>query len=227
MNSYIERIESLPCSLWQALEINISQAIFLIVMIIGFAYFFLERQKLGAWIGLFSLLFFMTLRSLSFTQCSWQQKIIVYNIPKHQAIDLISGRSYLFIGDSALAANDFLQDFHLKPSRILYRTVSVDHLKQVVCTENALEVHSKKILLINKDARFDTIGKKIPIDLLIISNNPRVNLLRLSETFSIKQIVFDGSAKAKRIEHWIKDCISLHISYHNTSEKGAFVMNLN
>jgi len=227
MNSYIERIETLPCSLWHGLEINISQAIFLIVMITGFAYFFLEKQKPGAWIGLFSLLFFMTLRSLSFTKCSRQQKIIVYNIPKHQAIDLIAGRSYLFIGDSELFENNFLQNFYLKPSRMLYRTDSADHLKQVVCNENFIEFHSKKILLINKDVHFDTISKKIPVDLLIFSNNPRVNLPRLSKTFSIKQIVFDGSAKAKRVEYWIKDCHSLHIAYYNTSEKGAFVMNLN
>jgi competence protein ComEC len=227
MNSYIERIEALPYSLWQGLEVNIAQATFLIVMTIGFAYFFLEKQKGGVWVGLFSLLCFMTLRSLSFSHCTRQQKIIVYNIPKHKAIDLIAGRSYLFIGDSDLVASKFLQNFYLKSSRILYRTDSADHLKQVIYHENFIEFNSRKILLINKNLSFDTISKKIPIDLLIISNNPRLNLPRLSRTFSIKQIVFDGSAKAKKITYWIKDCHSLHIPFHNTSEKGAFVMNLN
>jgi len=227
MNSYIERIESLPCSLWPGLEINITQAIILIITIIGFAYFFLEKQKIGAWMGLFSMLFLMTLRSLSFSNCIRQQKIIVYNIPKHQAIDLVAGRSYLFIGDSVLAANNSLQNLHLNPSRMLYRTSSVDYLKQVICNENLIEFSTKKILLFNRNLFFDTTSKKIRIDLLIVSNNPKLNLLRLSRTFSIKQIVFDGSAKAKRIENWIKDCISLRIPYHDTSKKGAFVMNLN
>ena len=227
MNSYIERIEALPCSLWQGLEINIPQATFLIVMITGFAYYFLEKQKIGVWAGLFSVLFFTALRSLSFINCTSQQKIIVYNVPKHEAIDLIAGRSYMFIGDSDLVANNFLQDFHLKSSRILYRTDSNGHLQQVVCNENFIVFNSKRILLFNKTMFFDTTSKRIPIDLLIISNNPRVNLLRLSKTFSIKQIAFDGATKPKKSQDWMRDCRSLHIPYHNTSEKGAFVMNLN
>ena len=40
-------------------------------------------------------------------------------------------------------------------------------------------------------------------------------------------MVFDGSVPAAKLKYWKKDCDSLHIPYHDVSEKGAFVMNLN
>ena len=45
--------------------------------------------------------------------------------------------------------------------------------------------------------------------------------------FNIKQVVFDGSVPFWKLPYWKKDCDSLHIPYHDVSEKGAFVMNLN
>jgi competence protein ComEC len=51
-------------------------------------------------------------------------------------------------------------------------------------------------------------------------------LNKLAETFSVKQVVFDGSCPAWKINYWKKDCDSLHIPWHDVSVKGAFVMNL-
>jgi competence protein ComEC len=49
---------------------------------------------------------------------------------------------------------------------------------------------------------------------------------KLAETFSVKQVVFDGSCPAWKINYWKKDCDLLQIPHHDVSEKGAFVMNL-
>jgi competence protein ComEC len=67
MNSYIEVIESLPHSLWDGLQINVVQAILLVTLVTGFGYWLLEKQKMGVWAGLCSVLFFVFFRSLSFT----------------------------------------------------------------------------------------------------------------------------------------------------------------
>ena len=47
-----------------------------------------------------------------------QQKLIVYNVPQHRAIDFADGNHYRFTGDSALLEEGLLQNFHLKPGRI-------------------------------------------------------------------------------------------------------------
>ncbi len=227
MNSYIERIESLPYSLWDGMQISVVQATLLIVVVAGFGYWLLEKQKAGAWFGIFALLLFVALRSFSFYQSNQQQNLIVYNVPRHQAIDVIDGRNYFFVGDSDLMADDFVRNFHIKPSRTLHRVKPTYELSNFLLLENFLQYGTKRILLIDKDLVFDSSTTKIPIDLLIISKNPKLYLSSLVKTFNIKQIVFGSSVPTQKLKYWTKDCDFLHIPYHNANDKGAFVMNLN
>jgi competence protein ComEC len=98
---------------------------------------------------------------VSFYQSDQQQMLIVYNIPKHQAIDLISGRNYFFIGDSELLANDFTRNFHLKPSRVLYRITSTDSLPAFFRAKQFIEFGSKRIWLADHDLTIDSCSKRM------------------------------------------------------------------
>jgi competence protein ComEC len=227
MNSYIETIDSLPYALWDGLEITIAQSVFLIALVAGIAYWLLEKQKVGIWLGLLALLFFVFLRSISFYESNQQQKIIVYNVPRHQALDLISGRHYFFIGDTALLTDHFMINFNLKPSRILYRIAPTNHLANLTMNRHFLQYHQKRILMVDENLPVDSATVKMSIDLMIISKNPKVYIPALAKVFDIRQVVFDGSVSAWKLKYWIKDCDSLKIPHHNVSEKGAFVMNLN
>ncbi|HEV8283563.1 MAG TPA: ComEC/Rec2 family competence protein [Chitinophagaceae bacterium] len=227
MNSYVERIEALPYSLWDGIQVNITQAVLLIIIVAGFGYWLLEKQKAGAWVATFALLFFISLHSYSFYQSSHQHNLIVYNVPKHQAIDIMNGRACYFNGDSDLLADDFARNFHLKPSRIFYRVEPGDQASNSSKLKDFYQFGSKRILLIDRDIVFDSSTIQIPIDLLIISKSPKLYLKKLYQTFNFKQVVFDGSVPAWKLKYWTKDCDSLHVPYHNVNEKGAFVMNLN
>lgn len=227
MNTYIEKIESLPGSLWDGMQINIIQAILLIVAVAGFGYWLLEKKKNGALIGIAALLFFICFRSYSFYQSYHQKKVIVYNVPKHQAIDIINARDYFFIGDSDLLQDAFVRNFHLKPSRILHRIEPIAQLQDLSRAESFLQYGTKRILLIDKNLLFASINSKIPVDLLIISKNPKLYFSTLIKTFSIRQVVFDSSVPPQKLKYWEKDCDSLSIPYYDVSANGAFVMNLN
>lgn len=227
MNSYIERIEALPFSLWDGLLINVGQAILLIVFVSCTGYWLLEKSKTGLKIGLAALTGFVISRSYSFIQTERQQKIIVYNVPQHRAIDFVDGRNYLFVGDSDLLADGFARNFHLKPTRVLYRINETRKLNALSGFENHYIYSGRNILLIDKSLSFMQPKEKPAIDLLVISNNPKVYITKLAGSFNIKQVVFDGSVPVWKLDYWKKDCDSLHIPYYDVSEKGAFVMNLN
>ena len=224
MNSYVERIEKLPFSLWDALQISILQTILLLGVAAGFGFWFMEKSKTGFKYALVALLGFVVLRTVSFIKADNRQQLIVYNVAQKQAIDLIDGRKYLFVGDPDLLADDFVQHFHLKPSRVMYRIEPAAGFDNYQHHENLLVYKNKKILLVNETKYFSSPEKKIPVDLLLVSDNPKLYFNKLSETFLVKQVVFDGSSPAWKINYWKKDCDSLHIPYHDVSEKGAFVM---
>lgn len=226
MNSYIEKIELLPYSLWDSLQISIPQAILLLGVASGLGFWLMEKNKAGLKYALVALFACMALRTFSFVKANTRQQLIVYNVPRKQAIDIIDGRKYLFVGDSGLLADEFIRNFHLKPSRILHRIEPAERLEGYHLQENVIIYRDKKMLILNETKQFSKFPAKISVDLLIISNNPKLYFNELSKTFSVKQVVFDGSCPAWKVNYWKKDCDSLHIPHHNVVEKGAFVMNL-
>jgi competence protein ComEC len=175
------------------------------------------------WSFLSSWMLFVSFRSWSFSQAYNQRKLIVYNVPKYSAIDLIVGRTYNFVGDSALLYDDFIRNFHIQPSRILHRTDQKQVLP-VFCKDFVF--CNKKIALIDAEKGFAPLQPKQTIDVLILSKNPKLYIANLTRTFYIKQIVIDGSVPAWKTKLWERDCDSLHIPCFNVNEKGAFVMNL-
>jgi len=227
MNGYIERIESLPYSLWEGLQINFIQAAMIIVIIAAVASWLLKKEKFWIWPAMIALLVFAILRTVSFCRSNRQRTFIVYYIPKHEAIEVINGRKYFYIGDSELLANDLAGNFHFKPTHTLYRVTTGDSLHDFFRGKHFIELCSKKILLVDHELALDSCDKKLIVDVLVLSRNSKIYLPKLSKTFAIRQVVFDGSASSGKIRYWIKDCDSLRIPYHNVSEKGAFVMRLN
>jgi competence protein ComEC len=226
MNTYIERVESLPYSLWDGLQLTILQSAVLFIIIAGFSYWLLEKSKPGFYFGLAALLVFVSLRTASFLQTSQQKKIIVYNIPPRQAMDFVDGRKYFFLGDDELLKDDFLKNFHLKPSRIRHRTEPEKRLGNLYHRDNYFVYHGKKILLADKTLSFRYTEDKMPVDLLVVSKSPRLYFKTLANSLDIKQVVFDSSVPPWKMKHWKKDCDALGIRWHDVNEQGAFVMNL-
>jgi competence protein ComEC len=227
MNSYVERVEDLPYSLWDSLQIDIMQAILLFLFAGAISYWLFEKNKTGLLAGLSIIVCFFFLRGFSFWQTDRQKKIIVYNVPQHRAIDFINGRNFLFSGDTDLITNDFARNFHLKPSRILQRVRAAASLPDLALDNNYVSFGTKKILLLDNTTSLKSSGAKYKIDLLVVSKNPKVYISSLNSSLTIKQIVFDGSVPSGKLKYWKKDCDSLHIPYHDVVEKGAFVMTLN
>jgi len=226
MNTYIEKIESLRFSLLDGLQINIIQAILLLLFAACICYWLMEKSINGLKSGLLALLGFVILRSVSFYESDKQKKIIVYNVPQKTAIDFIDGRNYFFTGDSDLLTNDFLRNFHLKPARTLFRINSVDTLYNLAFIENYFSYYGKRVLIINKSISYIPQPALSKIDLLVISKNPKVYIKKLAASLDIKQVVFDGSAPAWKTKYWKNDCDSLGIPWYDVTMKGAFVMSL-
>jgi len=185
MNSYIERIEIVPFSLWDGLQISIPQTILLYGVAIGLGFWLMEKSKTGLKYALAALFGFVVLRTISFVQANNREQLIVYNVPQKRAIDLIDGRKYFFVGDSDLLADDFIRNFHLKPSRVVHRIEPAINFENYQEQENLIVYNSKRIMTIGETKYFAPLEEKIPIDLLLISGNPKLYFNKLAETFSV------------------------------------------
>jgi competence protein ComEC len=186
----------------------------------------MDKQKAGLKTGLFAMLLFTALRSYSFYRANSQQKIIFYNVQQHMAIDFIDGRNYFFKSDSSLLKDDFLQNLHIKPSRILYRLKPADHSGSFIISGNYAQFGPGKFIIIDSNFNFEKPVEPVRVNALILAFNPKIYLKQLTGIIQPDIILFDASNPAWKIKYWIKDCESMGIPYHNVSENGAYVMNI-
>jgi competence protein ComEC len=155
---------------------------------------------------------------------SKQQKLIVYNVPQHKAVDFINGNSYQFIGDSILLEDGLLQSFHLKPGRIdLQLDYRTDSLINLFKYGMFYQFNNKRIGMVSKPIISSGNEKKIQLDLLVISKNPRLSIADLRKIFNCKHYVFDASSPAWKIEIWIAECKAMKLNFYSIPAKGAFV----
>jgi competence protein ComEC len=225
MNHFIERVNNLPFSVWEYIQINTMQTIILYISIAGFAWWLIQKQNKGLLIGLSCFALFIAIRSFDFIQKETQQKLIVYNVPQHTAIDIINGRNYQFIGDSILLEDGFLRNFHLKPSRVLHRISDVNSLN-ISFQNNVINSTDKSIAIIDKPLIKTNLTNKIKVNAIIITKNPKLYINQLNNIFDCNKIIFDASNPLWKIEKWKKDCDSLHLRHYSIPEQGAFVMEL-
>jgi competence protein ComEC len=227
LDGFIEYINRLPFALWNNIYADVPQTLLLYGCIIAAAVWLIRRST-GACIAALSFLAVLVIYSgISVLSGSKTQKLIVYNVPKQTAIDIIQGHRYRFIGDSALLADGPPQRYNLKPSRIMYgvsasNDTSLSYAVRNVC----INVHHTKILLLDNTFSIAATAGKIPVDVIILSKSTKIPLGTIQAAFSFRQLVFDSSNPMWKIRRWKKDCDSLHLRFYSVPEQGAFEMNL-
>ncbi|MGZ6539769.1 MAG: hypothetical protein ACXVEB_15450, partial [Bacteroidia bacterium] len=225
LNHAVLFINAIPFSLWDDLSITVAETIILYFSIIFFLYWLLRKNNLAFKLGIYSTLLFSGLIALYKWNSAKQKKLIVYNVSSHKAIDYIEGNAYHFYGDSDLVEEGLLQNFHLKPGRISLMLTKRD-TSSLFQQNNFVGFYGKRILMIDSAVDFKPLVKKIKVDYIIISKNPKLFISNLAKVFECGVYIFDASNPMWKIEKWKKDCEELHLRFHSVSEQGAFVTDL-
>src|SRR5439155_19136724 len=107
LNLYIERLNYLPFATWNSLYITLAQSLLLTVFIlVGFVWL-LKKKRTYFYPAVGCLICFLFIRMHSFINAENQKQLIVYNIPHHQMIEVIDGRSCSYLGDENINSTDF------------------------------------------------------------------------------------------------------------------------
>jgi competence protein ComEC len=225
MNGFIERINRFPYAVYDGIQNSLVETIFLYLFIIAISYWLMNKTKAALSFAIAAMCMLIAIASIDNYKKRQQKKLIVYNIQQHTAIDFIAGKQYVFFGDSALVHDGYLNNFNLKPSRTLHKVGVADNLEDLFITKPFIQFMSKRILVIDRSYKFQT-ATKIPVDVIIVSHNPRLYISDVASVFDCKQYVFDASNSTWKIGQWKKDCDSLHLRNYSTPDNGAYILNL-
>lgn len=149
-----------------------------------------------------------------------------YNSPNNQFVifhkskfslvgNVTANRIYIDTDDDSLrlsndrAIRDFIVGNHIK-------TMPNESINSVYFLNN-------KILLV-----VDSLGiynvKTFQPDYVLLRQSPQINLNRLIDSIKPKHIIADGSNYKSYLEHWEQVCIKRKLPFHQTSKKGAFII---
>lgn len=226
MNKYIIWVSGLPYSLWEKIPSTLLSTCLLYGIVIGAGSWLLNKNKASFRVALYCLLFFTVLIAYQDWQFKNQQKLIVYNIQQHQAIDLVQGNTYHFIGDSILTKNGPEQNFSLKPSRLALQLTTLKETSLNLKNQFYYQIGNKKIIVVDKSLQFEVPLQKIEVDILIISKNPKLSIAMLNKVFDCKHYIIDATNPKWKIDQWQQECAALNLNFYAVATQGAFIYNI-
>jgi len=230
LNGSISFIESLPFSVTRYISVTFIEMLLVYAIILSLCVFIMRRNNkafIGAAAFLLLLVISVTVRNYNALS---QQAIIVYNINKHTAIDLIEGKTAFFICDSAVMNDVKKQEFHIMNNRC---RMMIDEVMPIPLNESDLSLKEtklfarknlcyfagKKLGIIDK-AVYNT--KKLDLDYLVVANNPDLTVEEILKQFNPAFIIFDASNTVMNVGKWTKQCEMIGKSYYSTRNSGAW-----
>ena len=220
MNKIILWFSLLPYAVWDKIPASVATTWLMYAMVFGLGIWLLNKNKRAFRIAMFCFCAFTMVHAYGNWKIKNQQKIIVYNVQQHQAIDFISGDTYQFLGDSILLVDGVLQNFHLKPARILMElNKRTDSMSAIFRQDIFFHFGNKTVAVIDKPLQFEPVQQKIDVDIIIISKSPKLYIAQLAAVFNCKQYVFDASNSLWKIGKWQKDCEELHLRSYSVRKR--------
>jgi competence protein ComEC len=226
LNSYVGEISSLPFSTLGHLEISLPQILFIYSSIWGLAAWIIKHKRIGIFIGLTSVCSWLCIRTYSFLVSFQQERLVVYNITRRQALDCIRGSSFLFYGDIHLEENNTTKKYYLDPWRIKFRLKEEFHPKSIGNKLTVFAWSRKKLLILEDTVLADFCNSAIHFDVIVLSKNCSLSIAQINKIFGKTLLILDRSNSRMKLVEWKKDCEALSMTYYDLAEKGTFEMRM-
>lgn len=225
MNNVIEWMDALSFSSWSGMVVGPVETLYLYGFVTMLSIWLLRKKKSMLFAALSFFLCFSLSKMLAEMKTIYQKKIIVYNISRHQAIDFIEGQSVCFVGDSTVIRDPDLQRYSILPSRVKLQAVPGDSLYHFLKRGNFIRFFNLRIAVIDSSG-VSSPDRSFPVNYVLVSYNPNLEMKEIKRIFSPKLIVFDASNSPWKIEKWKTACKQLNLHCFSVPDSGAWTLSL-
>ena len=237
MNMVIYLIEELPFSTTTGIYIDEIQVVLLFVMV-GAVYFYFKSGARRAMktILIAGILFMLVVTVGKYNMLS-TSRYVVYNI-KNQGVYEFSEQKRAVTWYTTPSSYRYDMSFmnsvgaHHKSHGIKY------HRSHWIGNENhhfPLDPEFVELFRLGRFMQFKTIRiaildtafpkgltSEIPVDLVVITGNPRLWIRDIVKVFHPKQIIIDGTNFRSMANHWIREAKNANLPCHYVARDGAY-----
>lgn len=228
MNWCIQTIHDFPLAAIKGLWFTDVEFYLILAAILTFG-FLLQTRKIR-W-TMYSLGFIIILAAISLYhhwQSAQQKQVVIYSLSNTSAIDFINGQTVTTFQSDNLNAKNYefaAQSHHWQMNVKTVDTIAfAENLDKPFLKKqaNLIQFYDKTFLIINN--KIKPTATKIEVDYLILINNPKTKIADLTNAFTFKKVIFDGSNKYWQIKNWKEECEALNIDYQDVRNDFAFVL---
>lgn len=230
-------IEQLPYALINKISISLTETLLLYLIILSIILLFAGKQKRFIFSGIAMLCILLCIQITETFEQRRQRQLVIFSAPKSTAISFIDGRKNYFLADAALLKDKKSMSFNIRPywwqqgledETVLPNTDTFEVNKSSLYINNGfIQFQDKRIALVNAESNIRNLNnKKLKVDLVILSHNPRLTIQELQTIFEAKEIIFDSSNSIYRCKQWEEDCNSMGIKCHSVLKEGAYIASI-
>lgn len=231
MNQAILLIKDLPGSVVSGVWLPAWGAVLLYGIIAFVGYAIMTRRAKGILIALVLLLVLGAGRLVRSLEQMGQGQLAVYHVSKHTLVDFFAGQQAWSLADS-VSAKQVL--FAAQANRWAAGIGRVDSFSPepinaagMYCHPPFIGFFNLKIALIDDARWLRGQTPAVPVDVLLICQNPLLDISACQRRFPARQIILDASNSWKNTRRWKAECDALGLPCHDVREKGAWVWTKN
>lgn len=229
MNAGIFWLNGLPGGIIPNLWIGGLELTLLYVVVIALALLAETKRSLWVFTSLGALTLALSLAAITSWNRQNQKTMVVYHIPKATVVDWYSGKeryslSILSGPNTALEfATAGYRSFKGAAPTVSLHCVDTMASAQQWHYQSGLVWHNNHLSVLLQEAPDTAIpDAPKPVDVVVVSGSPKLNLADCEPYYQAKHWVFDGSNSPYKVRAWLKECAELGLPCHATGLQGAF-----
>lgn len=216
MNNFVSWISKQEAFLFKEIPFNILYVLASYLLIIFGMSFIIKRRKIYLKLGLLSIIIFQSV--FFYTNFSKpKNEFVVFHKSRHT---LLGNTTH-----NKMVISDDFDSIKASKNNIIKAYVIGNHINKIEkdLVKSVYLFNNKKLLVIDSLAVYNI--KSFTPDYILLRQSPKINLDRLIDSIKPKQIIADGSNYKTYVEKWEAICKKKKLPFHQTSKKGAFIIN--
>lgn len=211
MNRFIEWIAGMESFVFSNIQLSLFQTLSLYLILLSILFLIKKTDYRRICFFLISILI-LQVSTFYFRKNIPVSEAVIFHKSKQSVIAVKNNQNLKLYSEEKPEFN-FVNDY-IRERRI--SNISVKKIPEI------MELSNKLSLIIDTTRNYD-ISNFNP-EIIILRNSPRVNLERIIDQLSPKQIVADGSNYNSLIKRWQETSRNKKIPFHHTGEKGAYIL---
>lgn len=246
MNYACLTIEGLPFSTAQDIYIDVPQMILLFAIIVLFVTFFFFTKRYRHLFAAVAMCVILAATNLwQSVEASSQKTLVVYNISKTTAINIIDGTDNIMFANldsiqpekiEFTAKNNWLKkgldrekyvNLSSGKENLLSTITAIDNRK-VFFKHKFIDYDGLRLYVLDDNFMpidYESFGK-VDVDYVVLADSPYVTLEEVAEHFNFKKIIIASSNSISRCEAWEAECSDLGYIVHDVKKDGAFIVTI-